>query len=158
MRIVKLGTFSAKAEYAKAQKGLEQGLDDTAFQAKLRFLMPTEDWHDKPGFDTERSPGVRVVFTNHQNYFWINFGTNRQGRRTVARPGGRLHLPSKWEPKTHPMDLESKGGSRIYTPGENLFRSVPMSSIEARRWDEIIYKEFEDGLFQQLVQAAINRG
>lgn len=156
MRIVAINTLKLKGELAKIQKGVEQGLDDAANEAKNRLLRPTEDWDNPPSFEIERQPGKRAVFTRHNHYVWVNNGTNRRGRRTVAR-GRALHLPSKWGPKTVPMDLNSHGGERVYVEGENLFRSVPMSSIEGRHWDTLVADQFEAGLLKLMVQRAINR-
>lgn len=156
MRIVVVNTLNLKAELAKIKKGLEQGLDDAANEAKNQFLRPAETWDGKPAFEVQRGANSRTIFTQHQHYGWVNYGTNRHGRRTVAR-NRALHLPAAWEPKTSPMDLTAGDGERNYVPGENLFRSVPMSSIEARRFDTVIADEFESGLLRRIVQQAINR-
>lgn len=156
MRIVVVNNLDLKAELAKIKRGIEQGLDDAANEAKNEFLRPAETWDGRPTFEVQRGANSRTIFTQHQHYVWVNYGTNRHGRRTVA--GNRaLHLPASWEPKTSPMDRSAGEGDRTYVRGENLFRSVPMSSITARRWDTLIADEFEAGLLRKIVQQAINR-
>lgn len=156
MRIVTLNTLNLKGELARIQKGIQQGLDDAANRAKEMFLQPAEDWDGQPTFEIERSDYERTIFTQHNHYVWVNYGTNRQGRRTVAR-GRALHLPSQWDAKTAPYDLQAQNGSRVYVRGENVFKSVPMSSITARHWDTVIADQFEAGLLQLTVQQSINR-
>lgn len=141
MKTVVLKPPNIELKMRDIQQAIEKGLDLAAEQAKALLLKPTEGWSDKPNFIIEKSAGRRSVYTQHNYYVWVNNGTNRQGRRTVAK-GRALHLPSKWEPKTRPNDLEPYGGARAYVSREGFYKSVPMSSIEPRKWDVLVADKF----------------
>ncbi len=137
-------------------KALEAGLDDLAAAIKVEFELTVKTWDDKPTFQIESSKGRRLVYTEHQHYAWVNYGTNRSGRVYPVN-GKALRLPSYWTPKSRQGDIYSYSGNRDYETNQNIYKSVAKSSIKARRFDKAIYQFFVQTGTPQFFKNALSR-
>ncbi len=137
-------------------KPLEAALDDLAAAIKVEFELTTKTWDHKPQFNIESSKGRRLVYTDDQHYSWVNYGTNNFGTQFPVNKKA-LRLPSYQTAKTRTGDIFSYSGNRDYTTGVNIFKSVKISSIKARRFDKAIVQFFKVTGTKQFFTNALNR-
>lgn len=118
------------------------------------FAKTTRTWTHKPKFKKKvRSTGQPKkveVWTSDKIYKYVNDGTKKH----VIRPkkkGGVLVFPAKSTPKTTPMLISSKKGSR----GKKLIfaKEVQHPGTKARKFDKVISKKWKPRFYKALQKA-----
>ena len=111
---------------------------------KRAFEDRVRGWSEKPAFpgiykrtadtfELDIRPTARTEVLN--KYRWVTLGTDRSGRRTVARKAPYLKFQRYYRAHTRPGNRYAQaGGGTRYGPTIRM-KSVPMSSIEARDFE-----------------------
>lgn len=125
---------------AAITRAIENTLTMAARGVKVDFDVTTRTWQDRPDFETEKSPGRRVIFTTNKVYGYLNRGT---------RVRHALMVPD-FRPKTRHRYIGSnkgRGGVIIVS------RKIVRPGIEAREFDTAIGEKWTKELPGQLQRA-----
>ena len=143
---------------AQLMQAINAGLDTTALWVQSDFNQTIQTWNHQVEFPITTPQDLqREITTTDQIYTWVNNGTNRHGRFVEPHnPDGFLRFTVPFAPKTQKNVIGSYGGNRGDT--KIFAKRVPMSSIQAREFDETIAREFntEDRL-GKIIQENINQ-
>jgi hypothetical protein len=142
-------TFQIDVIPIKLDKGLFDGVDinrviqntltSTAKSIKADFLVTVATWKNKPTFKIFGNKYVRIIRTDDQVYYWVNFGTKAHTIRAKSRGG--LRFRGGYTAKTVVGQIMSRAGGSH----GNLVKAqeVHHPGTKARKFDEAIGKKWE---------------
>lgn len=120
---------------AQALAAVQRAFDKIAINIQHDFNATIRTWSNKPTFIIVSSASnsgriTRVIYTSHDNYYFINYGTRVR----------RAKMSADFSPKTTVGVIGSVGGS-----GHMLFfnRHLDFGPIQGRRFDLAIIKKWQ---------------
>lgn len=144
---------SALANPEALTGAVAKALDVAAQEIKAEFDSTHETWNTPVEFQIE-SPAQfsRNIYTRNLVYSWVNDGTPPHEILPVRARA--LAFMTGGASKTTPGSLAAGPGA---PGGETIVRrSVHHPGVAARQFDLLIANTWQDGKFQQRLQAALN--